>query len=158
MAIMPTGPKIKKHYIIIVVALLVISIGGRIYAAYWPTKDIKINGETLKVLVADTDKHRAVGLGSRADFGDYQGMLFIFPNVSQHAMVMRDMRFSLDIIWIRDKVIIDMAPNLEPEPGKTENQLTPYFARLPSDMVLELPAGYISQNELKIGDMVEILD
>jgi uncharacterized membrane protein (UPF0127 family) len=72
-------------------------------------------------------------------------------------MVMRDMNFPLDIIWLDGFTIVDMAPNLQPEKGRTEEDLTPYFARLPSTLVLEVPTGFITQNKLKIGDRIEII-
>ena len=90
--------------------------------------------------------------------GKYDGMLFVFANRVQHTFVMRNMLFPIDIVWLNKGEIVDIAPNIQPEPGKNEASLTPYFARLPSDMVLELVAGTVAKNGLKIGDKLEILD
>jgi len=147
----------KKWHLILVVAIIVLSIGGRFYAAWWPKGEVKIAGQSVKVLIADTDKHRFRGWSKEKDMGNYGGMLFVYPVTGQHAMVMRDMNFALDIVWLDGLAIVDMAPNLPPEPGYSEAQLTPYFSRLPSNLVLELPAGFIEKNGLKIGDKVEII-
>ena len=71
-------------------------------------------------------------------------------------MVMRDMHFPLDIIWLDGNKIIDIAPNLPPEPGLAEEQLTIYRSRAASTLVLELPAGFMERTSLKIGDVIEI--
>ena len=84
-------------------------------------------------------------------------MLFVFDTKGQHTIVMREMNFPLDIIWLDGFKIVDMAPSVPPQKGVTETDLVPYFARLPSTLVLELPAGFIVANELKIGDSIEIL-
>ncbi len=157
MAIIKKKMEFKTWHVILVLALLALSIGGRFYAGYWPKTTLKIAGQELRVLLADTDEHRHKGWGGAKDMKKYGGMLFVFPNRGSHAMVMRDMNFPLDIVWIDNGEIVDMAPNLPPEKGYTEEQLTPYFARLPSTLVLELPAGFISENGLSIGDTVEII-
>jgi uncharacterized membrane protein (UPF0127 family) len=88
--------------------------------------------------------------------GNHGGMLFKFLNRDRYAMVMRDMEFALDIIWLDDGRIVDMAPNVAPEDGRSEAQLTVYRPRLPATAVLELPAGFIAQKGLKIGDTVDL--
>lgn len=115
-----------------------------------------IAGRQIKVLVADNFAHLMKGWSDRKDMGEYQGMLFVFPGRGFHTMVMRDMNFPLDIVWIDGNSIVDLAPNLPPEPGRAEAQLTPYSARLPSTLVLELPAGFIQLNKLQIGDKITV--
>ncbi|MDD2757920.1 MAG: DUF192 domain-containing protein [Patescibacteria group bacterium] len=124
---------------------------------YWPKAEIKIGGAVIKVLVADRPTHWNKGWSDVANMGDYQGMFFKFVGKGQHVMVMRDMNFALDIIWLDGGTIVDMAPNLPPEKGVLEGDLTRYSARLPSTAVLELPAGFIASQGLKIGDKVESL-
>ncbi len=146
----------KWHYIFFAVVILLF-IGMRVYSYYWSKMTINMNGRILKVLVADTAQNRFKGWSNKKDMGRYDGMLFVFPEKGQHTMVMRDMKFPLDIIWLDGFTIIDMAPNLQPEKDRAEEDLTPYFARLPSTLVLEVPAGFIAQNKLKIGDRIEII-
>lgn len=146
----------KWHYIFFGFVILLF-IGIKLYSFYWPKETININGHVLTVLLADTEQHRIKGWSNKKDMGKYDGMLFIFPERSQHTMVMRDMNFPLDIIWLDGFTIVDMAPNLQPEKGRAEVDLTPYFARLPSTLVLEVPAGFIMKNQLKIGDRIEVI-
>jgi|SRR3989338_7607377 len=147
----------KWHYIFFAVMIL-LAVGLKAYAYYWPKATINFNGRILHVLVADTDVNRIKGWSGKKNMGKYDGMLFVFPDKKQHTMVMRDMKFPLDIIWLDGFTIVDMAPNLQPENDISEEDLTPYFARLPSTLVLELPAGFIMENKLKIGDRMEMVE
>ncbi|TAN33827.1 DUF192 domain-containing protein [Patescibacteria group bacterium] len=148
--------QIKKWEWIMLLVILGFSIFGKIYYSRWPTAVVKIGGREVSVLVADNELHRFKGWSKRDDMGKYGGMLFVFPERGQHAMVMRDMRFPLDIIWIDGTKIVDIAPNLQPDPANTEAGLTPYFARLPSTLVLELSSGFTQKNGVKIGDTISI--
>lgn len=149
--------EIKTWQWIAVGLIIMAALGYKAYTVfYWPRAEIKIAGQEFRVIVADTDKHRFKGLSDKNSLGKYGGMLFVFRETSQHTMVMRDMRFPLDIIWIEKGRVVDIAPNLKPEYGLEEDELTPYFARASSDMVLELPAGFAEKYGLKIGDRVEI--
>lgn len=145
----------KKWHLIILAIIVVSFIFLKLYDwLYWPHSEIVINERKLTVLVADTPTHWAKGWSGKNDMGNYQGMLFKFADKRQHVMVMRDMEFPLDIVWLDGNVVIDMAPGLAPEKGKQDGDLTRYGARLPSTAVLELPAGFLEANGLKIGDNV----
>lgn len=148
----------KKWHLVLLAAIIIAAVGFKIYGSFWTERTIWLGGEKFQVLVADTQSHRAAGWSNRKDMGKYGGMLFVFPARGQHTMVMRKMLFPLDIIWIDGRTIVDMAPNLPPEPWRSEAELTPYFARLPSTLVLEVPAGFIKAHRLKIGDQIEIFD
>jgi len=147
----------KTWHLILIVLVIAISVGFKIYASLWTKATVKIAGQEVRVLVADTYDHRLKGLSDRQDMGKYGGMLFVFPDRGQHIMVMRDMHFRLDIVWLDGNKVIDIAPNLLPEPGIPEEQLTIYPSRASSTLVLELPAGFKDQTGLKIGDTVEII-
>ncbi|MBU0545961.1 DUF192 domain-containing protein [Patescibacteria group bacterium] len=147
----------KWHLLSFVVIILVVVV-LKAQSYYWPKEKVLIGGQELTVLVANNDKHLLKGWGDKKDMGLYGGMLFIYPTKTQHAIIMRDMQFPIDILWLSDGEIIDIAPNVQPEMGRAEELLTPYFARLPSNAVLELSAGFVSNNEIKIGDRVELLD
>jgi hypothetical protein len=83
-------------------------------------------------------------------------MLFVFGEKSQHAIVMRDMRFPIDIIWLDGNTVVDMAPNVPTEPGKSEAEFKLYMARLPSTFVLEARAGFVDKYGLRVGDSIFI--
>jgi len=151
---MSKSKPLKKWHLIVFASILVIALIFRIYQYVWPKAIVKIGGLEIKVLVANTPGHLFEGWSNKKDMGKYQGMLFVFTDEGEHAMVMRSMEFPLDIVWIDRTKIVEIAPNLQPEPGKTEAELTPYFSSHPSNFVLELPAGFVEKTGVKIGDTV----
>jgi len=149
--------EVKRWHLILLGVTFLLAIAYNIYGSYWPKATVEIGGQSVRVLLADTLKHRFQGCSNKDSLGKYGGMLFVFPNRDRHAMVMRQMKFSLDIIWIDGRTIVDMAPGLSPDPSQTEVGLQPYLPRLPATLVLELPAGFVQKYGLKIGDQVKIV-
>lgn len=149
--------KISNWQLVVLGLIILFSFCLKLYYDYyWPKAEVKIAGHSLHVLVADNIKHWIKGLGGRKDLGEYDGMIFLFPTAAQHVFVMRDMQFPIDIIWIKDNRIVDMAPNVLLDPANTEADLIPYAARDISSSVLELKVGSVDNWHLKIGDKVEI--
>jgi uncharacterized membrane protein (UPF0127 family) len=152
------NPVTKKWQLYVIGLILVLTVFLKLYYTfYWPKLTIKINDKTLNVLVANNSKNWEKGLGGRKDLGKYDGMLFVFPEVKQHVFVMRGMEFPLDIIWFKNGLIVDIAPNIPLEPGRAEQDFTLYPARDDSDRVLEIPAEMAGKLGFKIGDKLEIL-
>jgi len=147
---------IKIWHKIFLIAMLISAAALGAYSWYWPRALVKIGGRELKVLVAEGARHRYQGLSNKKSFGNYDGMLFVFPERAQHTMVMRQMNFPIDIIWIDGEKIIDIAPNAPPEAGRAEQELRPYFARAVSTLVLELPAGFAKEKNLRVGDVIQV--
>jgi hypothetical protein len=84
---------------------------------YWPKTTLVVGDTTLRVLVAETIAHQHRGLGQRDTIAPYDGMLFPFLLYGRHGIVMRDMRFAIDIIWLRDGVVVDLAERVTRDPG-----------------------------------------
>lgn len=122
----------------------------------WPKAHVEFKGEPLHVLVAKTPKHRYRGLGKRDSLEQYDGMLFVYYSYNKHGIVMRDMRFPIDIVWLKDGEVVDFAPHVPIEPESAEQELAQYYPRKEANAVLELPAGWTLDHELKIGDRLEI--
>lgn len=148
-----TPPK-RWHWIAIGAIILVFCVLKLADWLYFPNGTVYLENKTLKVLVADTPHRQYKGLGGRESLGNWDGMWFSFYSRDIHGIVMRDMSFPIDVVWIDNGVIVDLAENLPPEKGKKEEELTPYYTGRLSTNVLELPAGSISELRLKIGDRV----
>lgn len=121
---------------------------------YWPSAEVSLAGQELRVLVAKTPKHQYRGLGMRDDLGEYDGMIFVFPFSKKVGIVMRDMRFPIDIVWLERGVVVDIAKNVPIEPGVADRDLRVYYPRDDVNLVLELPAGWADEYGLKIGDVM----
>lgn len=113
---------------------------------------VLIGNQKIFVEVADSSEERYQGLSKRPFLKKNRGMLFIFGEYEKHAFVMRDMRFSIDIIWISGNSIVDISQNVPlPENG---NDLPLYMPKVEVNKVLEAPAGYTMESGIKIGDTV----
>lgn len=152
---MEKGP--SKFSLVIVGGFFLSAIFLFFWQYHWDTATIRLSDTNLQVLVAKTPKQWFTGVGGRQSMAPYDGMLFLFDGSSRQGMVMRDTLFPLDIIWLQKGVVVDMAPNVPTEIGRTEEQFTKYYPRTVANMVLELPAGWLTQHPVKIGDSLSVI-
>ena len=76
---------------------------------------IKAPHGVIHALVASTSDQQALGLGQRDSLPADEGMLFPFANPGQYGFWMKDMRFSLDMVWIgTDKRVVDVSREVSP--------------------------------------------
>src|SRR3989338_1806519 len=76
-------------------------------------------------------------LSGRSGLAEGEGMLFVFPQDGKYGFWMKDMRFSIDILWLNASgMVVYMAQNVSPDsfPKSFESDV-------PARYVLELPAG-----------------
>lgn len=117
---------------------------------------IKIKGQEFRVEIANTPYLRSKGLSGRELLPEDAGMLFVFEDSAVQTFWMKEMKFSLDIIWIRDNRIVGIERNVQPEPGKSVFSLTTYHSPAPVNRVLEINAGLSEKYGFEVGDMVEL--
>ncbi len=150
--------KLKTWHIVFLLILVVSFIGIEIWQLHWPEATIILKDTELNVLVAETPKHMYQGLGGRDYFGEHDAMLFVFGYKYKHGIVMRDMNFPIDIVWFSDGVVVDRVTNVQPEFDVPEDKLMVYYPRVDANSVLELPAGWVSRHNLKIGDKITLVE
>ncbi len=149
--------KLSKFQIIIIAIFVLSVVGVNLWQLHWPEARIRLKDQNLNVLVAKTPYHWHRGLGKRESLEQYDGMLFLYFNHARHKIVMRKMEFPIDIIWLDRGRVVDIAPNVKPEPGRDEERLTVYFPRAEANLVLELKSGWVQEHGLKIGDRMLII-
>ncbi len=155
---MATKLKFSPFQIAVLLVFLAALAVLKILEFHFPKAIIEVDGQRLEVLVAKTQKHAFRGLGRRDSLEPYDGMLFVFPELRRPGIVMRDMRFPIDIIWLKNGVIVDIAPNVPLEPGVKEEDLRVYFPRDTANAVLEMPAGEAMKRGFAIGDTLQLVD
>ncbi|MFQ6082526.1 MAG: DUF192 domain-containing protein [Candidatus Aminicenantia bacterium] len=113
------------------------------------------NGKSVTAELAITDQERAVGLMFRESLSSDQGMLFIFEEEGYYSFWMKNMKFAIDIIWIdENKRILHIEEKVLPcrkEPCPS------YLSSLPARYVLELVAGKVKEENLKIYDQLDFI-
>ncbi|OGH82937.1 MAG: hypothetical protein A2469_01495 [Candidatus Magasanikbacteria bacterium RIFOXYC2_FULL_40_16] len=125
---------------------------------FWSDANVVLDGKKLNVLIAEDSVQQFKGLGGRKDFGEYDGMIFIYDEAFKIGVVMRDMEMPIDVVWFYDGKVVDIAPNLQPEPGVKEADLRVYLPRGKANVFLELEAGWTEKNGLKIGDELKVVE
>lgn len=94
---------------------------------------------TLEIAASQTAQEK--GLGGRASMASDHGMLFVFDTVKPECFWMKDMRFSLDMIWLdANKRVVHVEQNVPPQ--SYPNQYCPVE---PAKYVIELKAGEVKR-------------
>ena len=123
-----------------------------------PTRPIvTIRGKEFAVDLADTMARQARGLSGREELSENEGMYFIFNSTGTRGFWMRDMKFAIDILWIRDNRVVGVTENMLPEPDKNIFTYTKYYPPEPVDRVLEVLAGTVAREGFKAGDEVKFI-
>lgn len=118
---------------------------------------LKIDDTEVFVDIADSSSERAKGLSGRTTLAENEGMLFLFDSDNTvPSFWMKDMKISIDIIWIDDGVVEKIDKNVNPEPGINDNDLKKYYPDGPIDQVLEVSAGFSEKNGVNVGDSIEL--
>ena len=111
------------------------------------TEKVTIATTTLTVEVAHTDAEREQGLSGRTSLLPGHGMLFVFDQPGQYGFWMKDMNFSLDIIFIDHSLhVVTIDSNLSPS---TYPQV--FYPMSPALYVLEVPSGFAAEHNIAEG-------
>jgi uncharacterized membrane protein (UPF0127 family) len=111
----------------------------------------KDSGEKLssevKLEVACNNSEREQGLSYRNSLENNTGMFFVFEKSDNYGFWMKDMRFSIDIVWIdEDLNIVKVSENVSPDTYPKS-----LYPDSPVKYVLELNSGEASSIGLKKG-------
>ena len=112
---------------------------------------VRIGEAVISAEVAKTEQEIARGLSGREALPKGSGMLFVFDEPGKYGFWMKNMKFSLDIVWIRDNAVIGISEGLEPE---GELPVHTYRPSEPVNYVLEVPAGFVEKNGIRIDSPV----
>jgi len=145
----------------IVVVLLLVSVVvalGYYFFDGWNSAPrvarVTIGAITFRVEIASTTLEKSRGLSGRDGLAEGSGMFFIFDAPSDYGFWMKDMKFPIDIIWIKGDMVVGFSENAAPEPGKPIWELKIYRPPEPVDRVLEVNAGTAVKYGIKAGSAV----
>ena len=130
---------ITRYTFVLAVCLIVAGVAFFWFQWDFPaSKEVsfaKIGDQTVRVTVADTPESRERGLSGRDEY---------------HMFWMKDMLFSIDIVWLsRDKTVVDIAEDVSPDTFPAS-----FSPRALARYVLELPAGFVEEYTIQIGNEV----
>ena len=115
------------------------------------------NGKKITVETMTRQAEMARGMMFRDSLSKDRGMLFIHANAATVPYFMYQVRIPLDILWLdRNKIIVEIAPDTPPcNDGRQASQCPKYGGHTMSQFVLELGAGEVKKNGLKLGDRLD---
>lgn len=114
---------------------------------------LKVGSVVVDIEISDSTSERAKGLGGRQSLASDSGMLFIFPKKDKYKFWMKGLKFGLDFIWIREGHVVDLVTHVPPpEEGMGDSALPIIQSQEDIDWVLEVNAGFVDANQVKIGD------
>lgn len=129
---------------------------------FWP---LTIGNATYARLeLALTPEEHTRGLMSRRSLPDDAGMLFVFRDTRPRAFWMKNTLIPLDILFLdaHGKVVATHTMNVEPPCRPGEPELL-YELRLPSypsdksaQFAIELNAGQLELNGIRVGDTIDL--
>lgn len=141
-----------KHFHICALIICFILIFANQANSFLAVKKVCFNsGACVNAEIADTGPLREKGLMFREGLKDDEAMLFVFDQVCLPSFWMKNVKFPLDIIWIdSDKKIV----GIKEEAPVCEQGCEVYPPAKECKFALEVNAGFVRKNNLKIGDSV----
>lgn len=120
------------------------------------TGKIRVGTQVLTIEYATGDEKITKGLSGRKELPKGRGMFFVFPMDGNYSFWMKDMLFPIDIIFLGSGYkIIDILYSAPPCGKEDCPKVSPQEK---FRYALEVNAGWSKENELKIGDQLEVIE
>ena len=103
------------------------------------------------VKVADIPVSQAKGLSGKWWIPENVGMLFTYEEPEVLSFWMKEMRFGLDFVWIREGQVVDITQDVG-KPLSLEAEKTIVSPVVPADSVVEVNAGWVVRHKIQVGD------
>ncbi|MGH8559087.1 MAG: DUF192 domain-containing protein [Methylococcales bacterium] len=113
------------------------------------TAQIQVNDYRISVELAISEEEKACGLSFRDTLAEDHGMLFLYSDKQALTFWMKDTRIPLSIAFLEDNGTILNILEMQPMDSKTL-----YHSAAPARYVLEMPAKWFADHQVKPGDRV----
>ncbi len=113
---------------------------------------IVVGENTFNTIVSDTEALRSKGLSGRTGLEADQAMIFVFDSPDMLGFWMKDMFFSIDMLWLdAESRIVSFEKNVSPD---TYPKV--FFPTSPSLYVIEFSAGTLDKIGISKGEYIQI--
>lgn len=117
-----------------------------------PTTTLQNEGRKYRLEIVTTAAAQEKGLGGRKNMATDHGMIFVFSKPATQCFWMKDMQFSLDMIWLDStKRVTKVAANISPATYPEK-----YCSDVTTKYVIELNAGEAEKAGIGVGDTLRL--
>lgn len=114
------------------------------------TYSLNIENKDVSLIISDTPESLKQGLSNRDSLPKDNAMLFVFDRPYKYGFWMKDMFFSIDIVWIDELgKVIHIEKNLSPSTYPNV-----FFPPLSSLYVLETNGNFTDENNISVGNIL----
>ena len=133
--------------LLLLLALLVLLL-AKLGFSYLNDQTVTINDYRINTVTVDNSVDRAKGLSAKNKLANNEGMLFIFDTPDYYCFWMKDMKFSIDMIWLNDqRKVVSIQENVLPESYPKS-----FCPTQPAKYVLEVQAGKSKEWQISLGN------
>lgn len=132
--------------IVVVLTLVVAQVASAYFSR--PKAVMHLNGQRFEAYIADTDKTRIQGLSGTSNLPGDQAMLFVYSHDSRHGIWMKDMNYSIDVVWLNSlKRVVHIETEIPPSsyPAKS------FFPSTEARYIVELRSGTVKDKGIRLG-------
>lgn len=94
-------------------------------------------------------KEKSLGLSYRKSLCESCAMFFEFNELGRYNFWMKDMRFPLDFIWLKDGEVLEITREVN------QSNKSKLFSKEAVNGVLEINSGYAKTCNIKVGDKLK---
>ncbi len=117
-----------------------------------PLVPIEIDEKVYRVSLAATDEERVRGLSDTPFLPNDVIKLFVFDNEDLWGIWMKDMNYSLDIIWLdSDGMVVYKELHVSPDTYPTV-----FRPEIPALYVIEAVSGFAEENAIEVGTSIDL--
>ncbi|MCU0678119.1 MAG: DUF192 domain-containing protein [Candidatus Pacebacteria bacterium] len=119
-------------------------------ADYEPLIPLTLGGRAMYASVADESTERQLGLSRTTTLPSDVVKLFVFPTADFWSFWMKEMLYSIDIVWLdTNGTIVHIEHAVSPDTYPTS-----FVPAGRAQFVIETNAGFVDEQNLNVGDVV----
>ncbi|MCC2630623.1 MAG: hypothetical protein K0S38_432 [Candidatus Paceibacter sp.] len=137
-----------KKTVIVIIGIILWALALWALIASIQSYSSKNKNTLVSLEIVDTQAERDQGLSGRENLPKDHGMLFVFDRTDIYKFWMKDMKFSIDMIFLDENFhIVSIEKNVSPDTFPQTFQPS-----VPIKYVLECATGFAERHRLKVGD------
>ncbi len=143
----------KRKIAKIAVTFVGILFVAGLYVSWRSQPRVYIGPHAFRAEFAVTDREKQRGLSERDSIANDYAMVFLLQVPGRYGFWMKNMKIPLDMIWVRDKTVVQVMSNV-PVPDQNTQATPIYEPEEDVDTVIEVQAGTVERLGIQVGDAV----